>query len=105
MARFAADAGHFKETQMESLKQVLMRRDGLTAPEADEAIEEAAELACGLLWMVEDRREKVRAANAEKRRINRADRLGYLDWREWRKLPPEQVETIHGWLADAGVKA
>ena len=25
-------------------------------------IEEAAELACGLLWMVEDRREKVRAA-------------------------------------------
>ena len=28
----------------ETLKQVLMRRDGLTAPEADEAIEEAAEL-------------------------------------------------------------
>lgn len=25
-------------------------------------VEEAAELACGLLWMVEDRREKVRAA-------------------------------------------
>jgi len=25
-------------------------------------IEEAAELACGLLWMVEDRREKVRTA-------------------------------------------
>lgn len=50
-------------------------------------------------------REKVRAANAEKRRIERADRLGHLDWREWRKLPPEQVETIHGWLVDAGVKS
>lgn len=50
-------------------------------------------------------REKVRAANAEKRRIERADRLGHLDWREWRKLPPEHIETIHGWLVDAGVKA
>lgn len=49
-------------------------------------------------------REKVRAEKEERHRAARADALGHLDWREWRALPAEQVETIHGWLAAAGVE-
>lgn len=49
-------------------------------------------------------REKVRAEKAERVRIARADRIGWVARVEWRKLPPEQIETIYGWLKDAGVK-
>ena len=50
-------------------------------------------------------RARAVAEEQARRHAYRAERLVWVGRSDWRKLSAEQVDTIHGWLAAAGVKA